>query len=195
MLRLMLASDIAIRRAQPSAADAADFVRRMGDPDVFAKLKQLPLPGEDHRRHQLTHVPGSLHLHIVAVPGGRAVGSAGLHPSDRLRRRHTAMPGISVAPEAQRQGVGRALMQAVIQAVIQAVMQALCACADGWAQILRIELTVFTDNARANASYQAFGFRIEGTHRGNAMRHGSYLDTHAMARLHPRPPVLAWEAM
>jgi putative acetyltransferase len=171
---------ISLRRACP--ADAADFVRLMGDPEVFANLMQLPLPSEDHWRRQLEHVPNSLNLHVVAVRDGRVVGSAGLHPSDRLRRRHTAMMGISVAVDAQGQGVGRALMQA------------LCDYADGWAQILRIELTVFTDNHRAIALYEAFGFRTEGTHRAYAMRHGAYGDVLAMARLHPQPPQLAWPA-
>ena len=71
-------------------------------------------------------------------------------------------------------------------------MQALCDYADGWAQLLRLELTVFTDNARAIALYECFGFRVEGTHRAYAMRRGVYADVHAMARLHPQPPVVAW---
>ncbi|MBC7941259.1 MAG: GNAT family N-acetyltransferase, partial [Chitinophagaceae bacterium] len=123
---------------------------------------------------------GAGDLHVVAERDGRVIGSAGLHPVDRLRRRHAAMMGISVARDAQGQGVGQALMQAV------------CDYADGWAQILRIELTVFTDNARAIALYQHFGFRIEGTHRGYALRHGVFADVHTMARLHPQPPRLAW---
>jgi len=175
-------TDTAITLRPACPADAADFVRLMGDHAVFSNLMQLPLPSEEHWRRQLDHVPGSLKLHIVALREGRVVGSAGLHPSDRLRRRHTAMLGISVAVAAQRQGVGRALMQA------------LCDYADGWAQILRIELTVFTDNQRAIALYQAFGFRIEGTHRAYAIRDGVYADVLAMARLHPQPPQLAWPA-
>ena len=88
--------------------------------------------------------------------------------------------GISVAPEAQGQGVGRALMQA------------LCDYADRWAQVLRIELTVFADNERAVRLYRSMGFVHEGTHRGYALRDGEYIDVLSMARLHPRPPRLAW---
>ena len=71
-------------------------------------------------------------------------------------------------------------------------MQALCDYADGWAQILRIELGVYTDNAPAIALYRAFGFEIEGTHRAYALRDGVYVDAHCMARLHPNPPALGW---
>ncbi len=169
---------IDVRRASPD--DAPAFARLMGDPEVFANLMQLPLPSADQWRQRLATPAGPDHLHAVAVRGGDVVGSAGLHPVERLRRRHCAMLGISVARSAQGQGVGTALMQA------------LCDYADHWAQILRIELTVFTDNERAIALYQRFGFRIEGTHRGYALRHGRYDDVLAMARLHPRPPTLAW---
>ncbi len=172
-------TELLVRRACPG--DAADFARLMGDVEVFANLMQLPLPSEAQWRQRLEAQLGDANLlHVVAVRGGRVVGSAGLHPSDRLRRRHTAMLGISIAVEAQGQGVGRRLMDA------------LCDYADNWAQILRIELTVFTDNARAIRLYERCGFRAEGVHRAYAMRHGVYTDTLAMARLHPRPPGLGW---
>jgi putative acetyltransferase len=69
-------------------------------------------------------------------------------------------------------------------------MTALLDWADHWAQILRIELTVFTDNAPAIALYRKFGFELEGTHRAYALRDGVYGDVYAMARLHPNPPAL-----
>ena len=157
----------------------------MGDLGVFPSLMQLPMPSVAMWQARLEEpsAPGCSNLHLVAVRGGRVVGSVGLHPdTHRLRRRHTAMLGISVVPEAQRQGVGSALMQAV------------CDFADQWGQLLRIELSVFTDNAPAIALYQRFGFRHEGTHRGYALRHGLYADVHSMARLHPNPPTIAWPA-
>ena len=173
---------ITLRRARP--ADAAEFARLMANPEVYANLMQLPMPSEETWRKRLEGQtdPDRDGLHVVAELDGRMVGSAGLHPVARLRRQHAANLGISVAPEAQGRGVGTALMQA------------LCDYADGWAQILRIELTVFTDNARAIALYQRFGFRLEGTHVGYALRNGVFVDTHSMARLHPKPPGLAWPA-
>ncbi len=84
--------------------------------------------------------------------------------------------GIAVASGVQGQGVGTALMKAM------------CDYADHWAGVLRLELTVFTDNEPAIALYRRFGFEIEGTHRAYAMRDGAYVDPYAMARLHPNPP-------
>jgi putative acetyltransferase len=174
------ASAITIRRALPS--DAAAYAHIMGDPEVYPSLMQLPWASEGVWRSRLDeHTPSAqTDLRIVAEMGGQVVGSGGLHPAAQLRRRHAAMLGISVAASSQGQGVGRALMQAM------------CSYADEWGQILRIELTVFADNHRAIHLYESFGFRLEGTHRGYALRHGHYFDAHAMARLHPSPPRMAW---
>lgn len=170
---------ISIRRAGP--ADAAAIARVMGDPAVFPNLLQMPYVNEEAQRARLAEgqVPGKIDLSLVAERGGEFLGSAGLHPTGPgLRRRHVVMIGISVLPEAQGQGVGTALMQA------------LCDYADRWMGVLRIELTVFVDNAAAIALYRKFGFETEGRHRGYALRDGVFADVFAMARLHPAPPLI-----
>ena len=174
-------NDTAITLRRATVRDAADFARTIGDPEVYPGLMQLPFASEEHWHTRLSenNTPArSQDLVLVAEMGGQVVGSAGLHVAPQMRRRHAAMLGISVAAAAQGQGVGSTLMRA------------LCDYADQWAQILRIELTVFTDNARAIRLYESFGFRHEGTHRAYALRDGVYADVHAMARLHPRPPTL-----
>lgn len=168
---------VTIRRASPK--DAASFARIMGDPAVFPGLLQMPYADEETWRTRLAegNAPGKTDLLVVAERGGEVVGSAGLHPAGpALRRRHAMHLGISVAPAMQGQGVGSALMAALVD------------YADRWAQVLRLELTVFTDNLPAIALYRRFGFQIEGTHRAYALRDGVYVDAHAMARLHPSPP-------
>lgn len=167
-----------IRRAR--AADAEGFRQMMAEPEVFAALMQLPMPSVETWRKRLADSEEGKdgHLHLVAERDGHVVGSAGLHPATPLRRRHCAALGLSVALQAQGQGVGTALLLA------------LCDYADNWAHLLRLELTVFTDNQRAIALYQRCGFVHEGTHRAYALRHGCYADVHAMARLHPHPPAL-----
>jgi L-phenylalanine/L-methionine N-acetyltransferase len=168
---------ITIRRAGPK--DAAAFARIMGDPAVYPGLMQLPYADEDIWRARLADnlLPGKTDLPLAAELDGDVVGTAGLHPvGNQLRRRHALMLGISVMPQAQRRGVGSALMAAM------------CDYADRWAGALRIELTVYADNHAAIALYRKFGFEVEGTHRAYALRDGAYVDALAMARLHPSPP-------
>ena len=120
---------------------------------------------------------GKVELHLLAEVDGHLVGSAGLQPVSTLpRRRHALGLGIMVAKAHQGQGVGRALIGA------------LCDYADRWVGALRIELTVYGDNARGIALYRHFGFEVEGVHRAYALRDGVYVDALAMARLHPNPP-------
>jgi len=176
---MTVAGAVTIRRATP--ADAPAFSRIMGDPGVYPGTLQLPYSNEDRHRSFLTdlNTPGKLDILLLAERGGAVVGSAGLHPAAAsIRRRHAVYLGITVATEAQGQGVGSALMQAV------------CDYADRWLGMLRIELTVFADNAVAIALYRKFGFVEEGRMRAYALRDGRYEDVLAMVRFHPNPPVL-----
>jgi putative acetyltransferase len=116
---------------------------------------------------------------LAAVLDDQPVGLAGLHPvGASVRRRHSMMLGITVAKASQGQGVGQALMTALLD------------YADNWAQVFRVELTVFHDNERAIRLYERHGFEHEGRMKAYAMRDGAYEDVLTMARLHPRQPVV-----
>lgn len=171
---------ITVRRA--ATRDAAAFARIMGDPAVYSGLMQMPYPDEEIWRTRLADhaVPDKIDLLLVAEMNGVVVGSSGLHPaSAALRRRHALTLGVSVVLDAQGKGVGSALMGAM------------CEYADRWFGALRLELTVYSDNLVAIHLYRKFGFEIEGTFKGYAMRNGSYVDAHAMARFHPSPPTIS----
>ncbi len=168
-----------IRRS--TVNDAAALTRHMSDPEVFGGLLQLPFPVEEIWRQRIVdnNAPGGGALMLVAERDGDVIGCAGLHPAGpAVRRRHVASLGISVSVAAQGQGVGRALMAALLD------------YADNWGHVLRIELTVYTDNDRAIDLYRRFGFVAEGTMRAYALRAGRYVDVLAMARLHPNPPTI-----
>ena len=168
-----------LRRARPS--DAAAMAEQLAEPDIFPGLLQVPHANVELWQHRLNTPPvaGSPDLLLLAERDGKVLGSAGLHPvSAQLRRRHAMMLGISVSAAAQGQGVGHALMTALLD------------YADNWAQVLRIELTVFHDNERAVRLYERHGFVHEGRMKAYAMRNGEYVDTLAMARLHPKQPVV-----
>jgi putative acetyltransferase len=159
----------------------------MSDRAVYPGLMQLPFNNELQWRERLTEItgPGKVDLVLVAERDGTIVGNAGLHPfalASQVRRRHAASIGIAVASDAQGQGVGTALLQAI------------CDYADRWLGLLRLELTVYVDNARAIALYERFGFETEGRLRGYAMRDGELVDAFSMARIHPRPPAIAARA-
>lgn len=185
---LVLAPGLAtpqVRRAE--LRDAAAFARTMGHPQVLGNLLQQPWPTEALWQARLaeTLAPGKADVLLVAeLPGAdgtpQVVGNAGLHPTGpNLRRRHAMHLGIAVHPVAWGRGVGDALMAA------------LCHWADHWGQVLRLELNVFHDNARAIRLYERHGFQREGLLRGYALREGAYVDCVTMGRLHPRPP--GWE--
>lgn len=170
---------IRVRRASPN--DAAAHASVMGDPAVYPGTLRMPYADEEAWRVWLTDMcaPGKHDLPLVAELNGEVLGCAGLHPAGAaMRRRHVMALGIVVAPQAQGQGVGSALMLAM------------CDYADRWAGVLRLELSVYTDNAVALRLYRKFGFVIEGTMRGYSLRDGRYVNTHAMARFHPDPPAI-----
>jgi putative acetyltransferase len=170
---------ILIRRPRPD--DAAAVAATMNDPAVLAGLLQMPHATEAMWRKRIEEMPSgptTAELFIVAERGGRVVGNAGVHPFAHVRRNHAAGIGLAVVRDAQGQGVGTALMAALID------------WADQWARLLRLELTVYSDNAAAIVLYRKFGFVHEGTHRAYALRDGVYVDALCMARLHPKPPRL-----
>lgn len=107
---------------------------------------------------------------LVAETEGRVVGIIGLHVPPNPRLNHSALLGISIHPEFQGQGIGRRLMDAALD------------LADNWLMLVRVELSVFTDNAGAIRLYESMGFEIEGLKRYAAKRHGRYDNEYLMAR-------------
>jgi L-phenylalanine/L-methionine N-acetyltransferase len=170
---------IVVRRVRRE--DAAAIEQTMSDPVIARGLLQMPYGSEEAWRKRIEEMPAgnsANEVMLVAERGGVVVGNAGVLGATGLRRRHTAALGIAVARDVQGLGIGSALMAALVD------------WADNWAQILRLELTVYTDNEAAIALYRKFDFVHEGTHRAFALRDGVYVDAHCMARLHPKPPQL-----
>lgn len=170
-----------LRRAK--ASDAAAIAEQFADPDVYGGTLQMPFPSEELWAQRLAGnnppAAGSSEIVLAALIDDKPVGLAGLHPvGASVRRRHVMSLGITVSRAHQGQGVGNGLMAALLD------------YADNWAQILRVELTVFHDNQRAIRLYERHGFVPEGRLKAYALRGGDYTDVLAMARLHPKPPQL-----
>jgi putative acetyltransferase len=167
---------LTLRSVQPRDAEA--IARLMAHPEVFGNSLQGPYANEEDWAKRLSTPQTGASLRLVALQAEQVVGLANLQDMGRVRRSHAVGLAIAVAKHAQGQGVGTALMRGLTD------------YADQWGHILRIELTVFADNARAIALYERFGFEQEGRHKGYALRNGQYSDVLAMARWHPQPPSL-----
>ena len=166
---------ITVRRAGP--ADAAQLQRISEGAPAYGGTLQLPYSSVELWTERLRQSSGD-DIVLVAVDGEEVVGSAGLHPEKKRRRAHVAMLGITVAESHTGRGIGSLLMAELVR------------LADNWMHLLRIELTVYTDNEAAIHLYRKFGFETEGRLRAYALRDGQYVDAFCMARLHPHPPQL-----
>jgi putative acetyltransferase len=164
----MSSTDILIRALEPE--DMAAVTEVMNQPLAIRGTLQTPFVSvaERQKRYGATQ-PG--HVRLAAVIDGKVIGTIGLHPADNVRRAHAAAIGMAVHDAYAGRGAGTALMAAVVDQ------------ADLWLNIRRLELTVYSDNARAIALYERFGFEREGLLRAYAWRDGAYVDAVTMARL------------
>jgi putative acetyltransferase len=155
------------------AADADDIASIYAHESVIINTGQIP-----HRdaafwqNFYKSRDPGGVEL--VCEVEGRAVGHLGLIMNHTPRRKHVATFGISVHPDFQGRGVGNALMTEMLN------------MADNWLNLMRVELSVASDNERAMRLYNKHGFVVEGEARYDIFSAGRYFSSTHMARLHPR---------
>jgi len=166
---------VVVRRAEP--ADAEGIALTFRTRGAARGTLQNPYPSVARWKERLTTEAETNYV-FVAVADGDIVGNGGLHGNTNPRRRHAWGVGLSVRDDWQGRGIGRQLVATLID------------LADNWLGALRLELTVFSDNAAAIALYEKFGFVREGTHRAFALQDGRFADVLAMARLNPHPPQL-----
>lgn len=160
---------ITVRAAEPD--DAEDLTDLFNCPGVVAGTLQLPYASVEVRRARLSEPPRGSHSLVAVLDDERIVGMLGLHVEQQPRRARCATFGMAVHDDYQGQGIGSTLMRAMLD------------LADNWLGLSRLELTVYTDNARAIRLYEKFGFSIEGTAQRYALRGGVEVDAYYMARL------------
>ncbi len=161
-------SQIEIRHVEPE--DYAQLHQLFSQESVYSGTLQLPYPATAHwQKRASSEQPGVYRL--VACFGERVIGQITLHVEQSMRRRHVANIGMAVHPEFQGQGIGSQLLAAALDLT------------DNWLGISRVELTVYVDNPAAIALYKKFGFIVEGTAEGFAMRDGKLITTHFMGRI------------
>lgn len=162
-----------IRPIKVSDASGINELRRM----IGVFENNLGIPSERIKRNEdgIASMDENIHAFVAVSKDTNGneiiVGNAGLYVSARHRQRHSAGIGMAVHKDFQGMGIGTALMQTLLD------------IADNWLMLMRIELTVFTDNERAIALYKKFGFSIEGTMKKAAIKNGTYMDNFMMARV------------
>lgn len=164
-------SGIVVRRFEER--DAADVAAIFAHESVVEMTAQIPHRGPEFwGGFYRARDPDAVEL--VAEVDDHAVGHLGILTNRAPRRKHVASFGIGVHPDFQGRGVGKALLTELVN------------LADNWLNLLRVELSVASDNARAIALYQKFGFVVEGEARFDIFTGGRYASSLHMARLHPR---------
>ena len=174
---------ITMRRARPD--DAAAFAAMMSDPEVLRRgCCNCRYATESDGAHASTE-ERALRRAPTCSSGGRArwPGRRQCRPAPGCRRCAAAMSPASACGRPGGAGAGRGHG------------------ADGGADRLGRQLGAAPAD-RADGVHRQPGApsrctgssasSIEGTHRAYALRDGAYVDVHGMARLHPKPPALAW---
>jgi putative acetyltransferase len=164
-----MSQDILIRASEPE--DLPDITELMNQPRAVWGTMQFPFTSLATRRKRFEATSANQTL-LAAVIDGKVIGTLGLQRYEG-RRAHAGSIGMMVHDAYVGRGAGTALMTAAVEQ------------ADLWLNIARLELSVWTDNTRAIALYERFGFKREGLMRDYAFRDGAYTDALSMARLRP----------
>lgn len=162
-------------RIRPIRLDDAEDVHALRlDDGVRATISAMPSDRVADVRARIAAYSTDDHV-LVAEVDGRVVARAGLHVRGG-RQRHVGWIGVEVAREHQRKGIGRALVERLLE------------IAERDLGLLRVELDVMADHARAIKLYESLGFAREGVRRAAILRDGEPVDLVVMGRLNPRPP-------
>src|SRR5512132_869951 len=110
---------------------------------------------------------------LVAVRDGRVVGWTALAPvSDRCAYAGVAEDSVYVAPQAQDQGVGRALLAAVVASAERG-------------GIWTVQTGIFPENQASVRLHEACGFRVVGVRERLGRLHGRWRDVLLLERRSP----------
>ncbi len=142
---------------------ALDIVAR--ERKYLALLQARPLA--DTRDFVIDNIKNG-HPQFVALADREVVGWCDIRRHPFPSRAHRGVLGMGIIPAYRGGGLGRRLIEATIEAAFAA-------------GLVRIELDVHVDNARAAALYEKVGFAREGIVRDAVCIDGEYRDSIAMA--------------
>lgn len=144
---------------------------------AFEHMMALPSERLDKTQQFISALDSSQHelVAVMSDPNGseQVVGLAGIAVQQSPRARHVASLGVVVHPQFHSMGVGTALLQELID------------LADNWLMLIRLELTVYSENPDAKRLYERLGFEVEGIQKKASVLNGQYADLYMMSRIHP----------
>ena len=163
-------SEITIRVIQPRDVAAITRIYAHAVRHGTASFETEP-PDETEMARRQNALIASGHPFLVAALAGTVVGYAYAGPyRARPAYRFTVEDSIYVAPEAQRHGIGRALLDRLL--------------AEAQARRFRQMIAVTGDSAQTSsiALHQACGFRLVGTFEAVGFKFGRWLDSVLMQK-------------
>ena len=170
---------ICLRLLTPADAPAYKALRDallLCAPTAFTSdhAASVGLPASQFSARMGTPEGGIFYLGAFSADG-QLLGCVGCERAQRVKERHRAsVIGMMVTPSAQRQGIGRQLLEACLAAAARM---------DGLQQL---DLTVTAGNASAQRLYEEAGFRAWGSHPNAIVVDGKAFDkVHMLLRLPP----------
>lgn len=158
----------------PLPSEAAEILHLMrvtsGETNFMARYPdEITMSVQMEEKFLETVINSPHELMVCAVVDGQIVANAGLNPiSLNERYLHRTSFGISIRKEYWNQGLGSLLLSAIITGAYEMGLE-------------MIELEVVSDNKRAIALYEKFGFQRYGTRPHSfKYRDGSYADEYLM---------------
>lgn len=163
-----------IRNAEPEDAERMiAHVNQVDTESVFLSREpgEFSMSVEDEQKFIATKKNSEYTLFLVAEVDGEIIANCEAAVNPKRRLLHKAVVGISVQKAYWSMGIGRKMMNAVIT----------------WCRgkgLVKIELTVDTENQRALSLYTSLGFEVEGTLRKSMrLADGTTRDTYSMGLL------------
>lgn len=163
---------VTIREAAPVDAERllAYMRRLLSEPEIdfIISVGEFTVSVEQERQLIERYAAMENSVFLLAELDGGIVGVLHCQGGGLAATRHATRMAISVRPDLRNTGIGTKLIAACL----------------AWARkvgIVRLELEVFSRNARAIHLYEKFGFEHEGVRRQAVHRYGQYHDLLMMA--------------
>ncbi|CEG32494.1 GNAT family N-acetyltransferase [Peribacillus castrilensis] len=163
-----------IREVKPEDAESFDWLMKQVETEADFMLME---PGErkgssEQQRKWLERMDKESNSTVLVAEqeGGQLVGYLAVIGGDTRRTKHSAYLVIGILKEYTGRGIGTKLFQRL----------------EEWAithNILRLELTVVTQNEAGVSLYKKMGFEIEGIKGNSLMKDDTLFDQYFMSKL------------